>query len=560
VSPDRVVGLFACLLASASGHSQVPTLPPSADTPPIQRAPAEPSSSLEIPLAPRDGASVPMAPPGADSITFVLREIRIEGASPAIAALLMAPHTSQIGQQISLATVYAIADDMTRQYRKTGNFLSVVIVPEQRIEDGHVTLHLYGGKLSRVELRGPGADPRGLAKRTADELTVAAPLTASAVERQLLLLNDLPGMTARGTLVPSGEGIGFADLIIDTTQPRYHADLGADNRAGKYLGPGRYTARLALNSVFGLQEATQFEYATAVPADRFHSWTIEHAERLSASGLALNVSYTDYRSRPNLGENFTTFNLETNSKTAFADLAYPLIRSRQTNLSIRAGVRYHDGATDSAFVGTATRDRLTTGLVGFTFDHADAWRGISTLDLELDKGLRAFGASTAGDPALSRLGGRPDAAKATLYVARLQDLGANFSFLLAATGQYAASRLLLPDEFAYGGEYFGRAYDAAEFVGDSGAAGKAELRYLWNARHGLTLLPYGFYEAGWARRRDPADAARSGESALSAGGGLRLTLGTCLSGYVELAKPINHIVAAEGNQSTRVFGGLKFSF
>jgi hemolysin activation/secretion protein len=139
--------------------------------------------------------------------------------------------------------------------------------------------------------------------------------------------------------------MGFADLIIDTAQPRYRADLGADNRASKYLGTERYTARLALNSVFGLQDATQFEYATAVPADQFHSWTLEHAERLSASGLALNLSYTDYRSRPNLGENFATFNLETNSRTAFADLAYPMIRSRRTNLSVRVGLRYHDGAT-----------------------------------------------------------------------------------------------------------------------------------------------------------------------------------------------------------------------
>jgi hypothetical protein len=29
---------------------------------------------------------------------------------------------------------------------------------------------------------------------------------------------------------------------------------------------------------------------------------------------------------------------------------------------------------------------------------------------------------------------------------------------------------------------------------------------------------------------------------------------------VEVAKPTNHIVAAEGNESTRVFGGLQFSF
>jgi hypothetical protein len=47
---------------------------------------------------------------------------------------------------------------------------------------------------------------------------------------------------------------------------------------------------------------------------------------------------------------------------------------------------------------------------------------------------------------------------------------------------------------------------------------------------------------------------------LSAGGGLRLTFGRHVSGYVEVAQPINHIVAAEGNQDTRIFGGLKVIF
>lgn len=555
------IGAAAFLVASSFAVAQVPTLPSSADTPPMQRAPAEPSPSLEIPAAPRDHLSLPMAPSNAASITFVLRGIKIDGTSAATAGSLIAPYTNEIGQQITLATVYAMAEEMTQRFRKAGNFLSAVTVPQQRIEDGHVTLHLYEGKLAHAQVRGPGADRRGLAQSTADELTMISPLKASVLERQMLLLNDLPGMTARGTLIPSAQGLGFADLVIDTTQPRFRAELGADNRSGNYLGPGRYTAELAVNSLFGLQDATQFDYATAVPADRFHTWTLQHAERLNDSGLALNLSYTDYRSHPNLGPDFTTFNLETDSKTAFVDLTYPLLRSRQMNLSLRAGLRYHDGGTDSAFGGTATNDEITTGLIGLTFDYADTWRGVNTLDLELDQGLHAFGASTAGDPTLSRPGGRPDAFKATLYLARLQDLAAHFSLLLAVTGQYAASRLLLPDEFAYGGEYFGRAYDAAEFVGDSGLAGKAELRYSWNVAHSLVLSPYAFYEGGWVSRRGyPNDSTASSESALSAGGGLRLTFGTHLSGYVEAANPINHIVAAEGNQNTRIFGGLKLNF
>jgi hemolysin activation/secretion protein len=355
--------------------------------------------------------------------------------------------------------------------------------------------------------------------------------------------------------------VGYANLVVDTTQPRAVADLQADNRAGKYLGPEHYTARLALNSVLGLQDSTMFEYVSAAPSSRFRSWTIGHAERLSTSGLTLNVSYTDYRSQPNLGPKFVGFNLETNSKTAYADLSYPIIRSRATNLRVRGGFRYHNGDTDSSFLVNMTKDKLSDVLFGITMDHADGWHGVSTLDMELSKGVNALGASRPDDINLSRPGGLPDAAKATLYLGRLQDLSHEFSLLLAVNGQYAASRLLLPDEFAYGGEFFGRAYDAAEFVGDSGLAGKLDLRYTWQGARGFALMPYAFYEAGWVSRRlDAADTVSKKESALSAGGGLRVTAGRYLSGYAEVAKPINHGVAAEGNQKTRVFVGVKASF
>jgi len=549
------------LIADASALAQVPPPPPSAETQPLQRPPAEPSASAGMPAVSDHQTSSPVASPDAAAVSFVLRDIKIEGTTEATAASLIAPYANRFGQPISLATLYTIADEMTRQYRKGGNLLSAVVVPQQRIEEGRVTLHLYEGKLAHVQLRGPGVDRRGLTQRMADTLASVSPLKAALLERQLLLLNDLPGMTARATLVPSALGLGFADLVIDTTQPRYRAEIGADNRSSKYLGPGRYTAELALNSLFGLQDATQFDYATAVPADRFHSWSLQHAERLTGSGLALNLSYTDYRSRPNLGADFTTYNLETNSKTAFVDLTYPLLRSRRMNLSVRAGLRRHEGGTDSAFIGTGSRDEIAVGLIGLTFDYSDDSRGVNTLDLELDQGLKAFGAAQADDPRLSRSGGRPDAFKSTLSVARLQELGANFSLLIAATGQYAASRLLLPDEFAYGGEYFGRAYDAAEFVGDSGLAGKTELRYTWGMTPAFAILPYVFYEAGWASRRSyPNDPENPSQSARSTGGGMRLAFGTHLSGYLEAAKPINHIVAAEGNQDTRLFGGLKLSF
>ena len=91
-------------------------------------------------------------------------------------------------------------------------------------------------------------------------------------------------------------------------------------------------------------------------------------------------------------------------------------------------------------------------------------------DVELSQGLKGLGASPFGDPLASRAGGRPDFTKVTLYAARLQSLAPRWSVLAAVNTQYAFNELLSPEEFAYGGEQFGRAYDAAELLGDSGIA------------------------------------------------------------------------------------------
>jgi hemolysin activation/secretion protein len=241
--------------------------------------------------------------------------------------------------------------------------------------------------------------------------------------------------------------------------------------------------------------------------------------------------------------------------------AYPFLRSRTGNVRGRVAVTYHDGVTDSAF-GELSHDVIAAVRVGLSFDSVDSWRGVNLIDLEFSHGLSAFGSSERGDPFASRVGGNPEFSKATLYVARLQSIAPHFSVLLAASGQAAFSNLLAPEEFAFGGEFYGRAYDPSEVVGDSGAAGKVELRFTQDNPGAFSFTLYGFYETGYVwRRLDASEISAADEDhASSAGGGIRVNFGPYVSGYVEAAVPLDHVVAAEGNDDMRVFGGIKVGF
>lgn len=237
-----------------------------------------------------------------------------------------------------------------------------------------------------------------------------------------------------------------------------------------------------------------------------------------------------------------------------------MIRSRSENLSLRVSFYAHDGKTE-IFSIDETRDRIRAFRLGATYDRADSWHGINLLDIELSQGISGLGSSDNNDIMLSRLNGRVDFTKATLYAARLQSLTPRVSLLAAVNAQYAWTDLLSSELYSFGGEQFGRGYDPSELVGDHGVSGKLELRFTDALPLGFAFsyTAYGFYDVGIVYQRTPDLYDRS-ESAASAGLGLRMSLGQYVSCFAEVAKPLTRDVSAEGNRNARVYAGASIRF
>jgi hemolysin activation/secretion protein len=115
--------------------------------------------------------------------------------------------------------------------------------------------------------------------------------------------------------------------------------------------------------------------------------------------------------------------------------------------------------------------------------------------------------------------------------------------------------------FGFGGTQFGRGFDASELIGDSGVAGKLELRYTDTlpTTPSLTYTAYAFWDAGKVWRRNPINEEQS-ESGTSFGVGLRLDVARNVTGFGELAKPATRNVRAEGDRDTRGYVGLAYRF
>lgn len=551
IAVEKIVALL--LLATTFTPAVAQTLPGVAQPGQVERQ----FQTLPEPRSQAGGAQIPepnQMPVTDAAIKFTLQRVEITGASVYKPADLSRYYQPTLNKEVSLDDIYAIAAAITARYRNDGYILSQVLVPAQTIADGKVQLQVVEGYVAKVLVQTKGATP-ALVNVYANQITAARPLTAKVLERYLLLINDLPGGFARATLVASPNQPGASDLVLEFNQQKASFNFGLDNRTSESLGRRRLTASVEMNSLFGLQERTAL---TAISSgdSKMRYLALAHDLPVGSEGGKLSLTYANTRSEPDDQNNFIPLNLETRSDSGSLGYIYPLQRSRNANVYLRAGLRAHNGSTD-IFATSESRDRIRAANLGLTYDLADAWRGINIIDIELSQGLDGLGASHAGDASLSRTNGKPDFSKLTLYAARLQSLASHWSLLAALNGQYAASDLLASELFSFGGEQFGRGYDPSELVGDDGLAAKLELRYTGGQTSAYT--GYLFWDAGYVHQRTPAGGPSS-EYAASAGIGLRLSLGKSVSGYLEMAKPLTRDVAAEGNREARAYAGLNLRF
>jgi hemolysin activation/secretion protein len=138
----------------------------------------------------------------------------------------------------------------------------------------------------------------------------------------------------------------------------------------------------------------------------------------------------------------------------------------------------------------------------------------------------------------------PYFAKAEWSLSRLQGIADDWSLLAGFVGQLASGTLYASEEFGYGGQAFGRAYDSSDITGDEGISGMLELCYDgWSGdKQDISLQPYGFYDIGavWRTAAGPSQY----EHGASTGAGIRFATPWSLTGNIGLAWPIGRAIVA----------------
>ena len=515
-----------------------------------------PKSSLD-PVIPEFKEPPPLVE--LEEIKFVFNGITVEGSTVYKDKDFLTYYEKYLGQEVSLATIYQIAADLTVKYRNDGYIVTKATIPAQRIRNGVVRIVVVEGFIDEVEIEGIVEKFSERLKVYGEKIVNSRPLHAKILERYLLLINDLPGVNAQAVLTPSELTPGAAKLTLVTRHKTVEGYASLDNRGSRSSGPVQAHINANLNSILGLYEQFGLSLVTTSPTSELIYFSGHHQHPLGHEGTTITLFGSLSKTEP--GDNLDPLDIEGDSFTVSLSLLHPFIRSRGKNLSGRFGFDRRESKTD-IFEELISRDRLSVFNLGISYDFIDRYQGVSFVDLEFSQGANIFNATESGEAHLSRSLGQSDFSKFTINLQRRQTIGPNWSVLAEGIGQYALDSLLSSEEFGFGGGRFGRGYDSSEIIGDHGVAVKVELQH--SRRSDLKYLKhyqgYAFYDYGstWQTgekaRLTPAEERR--QSLSSAGAGLRFSLNNWISGSLELAKPLDEEVNAERDNDVRFFARL----
>lgn len=645
--------LFAALFANPAAAQTVPgpadisRQPQNAERPPempaLQPSPVQPS-----------GAPSMAIPPGAEHMMLTLAALQVDGVTAYSPEELSGLWRNDIGKAVSILHLYEIAAAITARYRSDGYALSRAYIPAQEIENGVAHIAVVEGYIGDV--RFDGEMPKShLLKEAYRRLTSERPMNIKTLERQMLLLNDLPGIDFKAVLKPlheetpapapppeppppepqpppaplllkppprqgvpmvennqlrcteAGADPAFCDVmmaladeppqaeipafsgadaamlaqaapqpddgldltkiapaagplppqaetdrhttddggvllvILGIPRPGLQANLSIDNTGSKYIGPYMASERVSIVTDQLPYQQTTLSLSADAAFKELKNIDISQAIPLNANGLKIscNAGYTHgtpgYTLEPN--------DVESRSLRLGALLSWNATRQRAENLSLSGGFDYQDSDTDILGI-PFVRDRTRSVKLQAHYDRQDTHAGASVVEATLSHGLDMLGASEAGDPDLSRAEGKPDFTKIEAAAYRFQQLSPEWNAVFGVTGQYSGTPLLSAQEFGFGGQAFGRAYDPSEIVGDQGCAFKAEVHYdgLIDIDAGRHAQPYLFYDIGKVWN---LDAGQPGAvSAASAGAGLRYPLPYGINADISLAQPLTRPVDA----------------
>ncbi len=486
--------------------------------------------------------SVLTPPEGAEQYKFQLRDIRLIGVTAYREDQLSSLYADMLGREVSVADIFTLANRITQKYRNHGFILARTSIPPQEIDGGTVRIEVIEGQIENVFLQGLDYSPGFIAREIIEKIKKTVPFNARFLERQLLMLNRVTGISAVGILQPVQDPDtampGAVDLNLIASPRDNQYSVSIDNYGSNYVGPWQagIAARLPHTALF--DGVTDLALYTAPQTREIAFFSATESIPLTTNGLLLKLSAKYSRSEP--GGSLENLDLKSRYVSFAAQLEYPLHLNRESQLDIFGDFEVNNSKSD--FLNTRFYDdRLRIVRAGVRGSHKNIYGGALSGEARLSQGLDILGVRESGSIDLSRAQGRSNFAKVDARLSYHKALSEHIGLKTNIAGQVGFHPLLSSEEFGYGGYALGRGYNNSEITGDSGFGFLTELSYYKWAQPGSHVLrpgfvPFVYYDFGKVWNKDDNTNPESGASA---GVGIELNWKTDTRMRFTVAQPLS---------------------
>ncbi len=547
--------LAALLLPGAQALAQaVPT--PGTVREPLRPRPTLPTTP-GAPLTTAAPAPTEVIPPGGRAVTVQRFEIAGNRAIPT--EKLQAVVAPYEGRPLTLLEIYDVADLLTRYYRTRGYTLATATVPAQKVADGVITLEVMEGRLGAIKIEGNRHYKPGFFAWQLNELAAGEPVRDAPLERELLLLNDQPGLAARAVITP-GADFGTSDLVVQVDDRLVDGGLRFNNYGRESIGEWRVEGDAGLNSLLGYGDRLEFNGVYA-EADLLHYGRLAYSVPVTAYGTRVGVYYASYDyevDSKKLGAALSALDIDGEGDNFGVNVLHPFWRSRTKNLYF--GVAFDRTVTDQieSTFGTRTKSHLSLGIFNALFDYAAPDGSYTAMAWALSTNFNR----QKRDPRTLAPENNAQTAKLQLDLSHYRALWRQLAMFVRFAGAASPDPLVDLEQFRIGGPAGVRAYPSSELAGDQGFMVNAELH------HPVTFLPgwhstilKAFVDTGTVYRKNHnLIGVEHAESLTGAGLGLQTLINRDYAADMSIAYPLGAHDASDKDDGPRFWVGLSANF
>ena len=470
---------------------------------------------------------------------FYLQDIELIGNKLYSEKELKKLYLKYIDTYITIDDLYYIRNIIKNHYQTTGYLLTEVLLIPQELNKYGATAKIkivesYFSEVEYTDYKNSGI------KYYIKNITDSIPANMQVLENNLLLINRLPGINAKGVIGPAEHTPGSSKLFIDAKEKKYGSYFAFNNHASLNVGPQQIRSGFHINNISWSNQLSFNLGFTPKNTDNMVFMGLEYKNYFyHFNGMELKLNYEYSKTKPHLST-LAAINLQGINTKYQAEVTYPYIVNRTTTSLLQLGINGYDNRSKN-ITGLAFQDKYRTLYIGNTTRTKDGYNGTSLLNTKLVYGFEAGRAAKNIATSRANLENKPitgSFAKATMDFNYHLNLSRKISLQTTINGQMTTGPVFSSEQISYGGQLFGLGYGQSGLIGDMGIMAKIEAKYnhyLNNQEVFNLSQAFVSFDAGHIRSHNGTPAIKTAQSF---GLGLRLISIKGLEVNLTLAKPL----------------------